>query len=47
MHCPEHQKEDTEMAGGSNLAERAAKEAAKGTFIMPLVPVPDLLQFDP
>ena len=47
MHCPEHQKEDTEMAGGSNLAERAAKEAAKGMYIMPLVPVIDLSQFDP
>ena len=46
MHCPEHQKEDTEMAGGSNLAERAAKEAAKGMFIMPLVPVLDMSQFD-
>ena len=46
MHCPEHQKEDTEMAGGSNLAERAAKEAAKGMYIMPLVPVLDLSQFD-
>ena len=44
MHCPEHQKEDTEMAGGSNLAERAAKEAAKGMYIMPLVPVLDLSQ---
>ena len=35
------------MAGGSNLAEQAAKEAAKGVFIMPLVPVLDLSQFDP
>ena len=47
MHCLGHQKEDTEMAGGNNLADRAAKEADKGTFIMPLVPVLDLSQFDP
>ena len=35
------------MARGNNLANRAAKKAAKGTFIMPLVPVLDLPQFDP
>ena len=46
-HCPRHQKEDSKVAGGSNVAERAAKEAAKGMFIMPLVPVLDLSQFDP
>ena len=34
------------MARGNNLANRAAKKAAKGTFIMPLVPVLDLSQFD-
>ena len=47
MHCLGHQKEDTEVARGSNLAEQAAKEAAKGMFIMHLVPVLDLSQFDP
>ena len=47
MHCPGHQEEDTEVAGGSNLAEWTTKEAAKGMFIMPLVPVLDLSQFDP
>ena len=47
MHCPGHQEEDTEVAGGSNLAEWTTKEAVKGTFIMPLVPVLDLSQFDP
>ena len=31
----------------NNLADWAAKEAAKGMFIMPLVPVLDLSQFDP
>ena len=45
-HCPRHQKEDTEVARGNNLAEWAAKEAAKGMFIMPLVPVLDMSQFD-
>ena len=47
MHCPGHQKEDAEVARGNNLAEWAAKEVAKGMFIMPLVPVLDLSQFDP
>ena len=47
MHYPGHQTEDTEVVKGNNLDDRAVKEAAKGTFIMPLVPVPDLLQFDP
>ena len=47
MHCLGHQKEDTEMARGNNLAAPAVKEAAKGIFIMPLVPVLDLSQFDP
>ena len=47
MHCPGHQKEDSKVAGGSNVAERAAKEAAKGMFIMPSVPVLDLSQCDP
>ena len=42
MHCPGHQKEDTEVARGTNLADRAVKEAAKGTYVMPLVPVLDL-----
>ena len=46
MHCPGHQKEATEVARGNNLAEWAAKEAAKGMFIMPLVPVLDMSQFD-
>ena len=41
-----HQKEDTEMAKGNNLADGAVKEAAKGTFIMPLGPVLDLSQFE-
>ena len=35
------------MAGGNNVADWAAKEAAKGTFIMPLLPALDLSQFDP
>ena len=47
MHCPGHQEEDTDAARRNNLAEWAAKEAAKGIFIMPLVPVLDLSQFDP
>ena len=47
MYCPGHQKEDAEVARGNNLAEWAAKEVAKGMFIMPLVPVLDLSQFDP
>ena len=46
MHCPGHQKEDTEVAKGNNLAEWAAKEAAKGMFRIPLVPVLDMSQFD-
>ena len=46
MHCPGHQKEDTEVARGNSLADRAVKEAAKGTFIMSLIPVLDLSQFD-
>ena len=46
MHCPGHQKEDTDAARRNNLAEWAAKEAAKGIFIMPLVPVLDMSQFD-
>ena len=46
MHCPGHQKEATEVARGNNLAEWAAKEAAKGMFIMPLVPVLALSQFN-
>ena len=47
MHCPRHQKENTKVAKGNNLAEWAAKEAAKVIFIMLLVPVLDLSQFDP
>lgn len=47
MHCSGHQKEDTEMVKGNNLADQAVKEVAKGMFIMPLVPVLDLPQFDP
>ena len=46
LHCPGHQKEDSKVAGGSNVAERAAKEAAKGMFRIPLVPVLDMSQFD-
>ena len=45
VHCPWHQKKDTEVARGNNLANRAAKEGATGTFIMPLVPFLDLSQF--
>ena len=45
MHCPGHQKEDTEVAKGNNLAEWAAKEVAKGMFRIPLVPVLDMSQF--
>ena len=44
---PGHQKGDTEVARGNSLADRAEKKAAKGTFIMPLVPDLDLSQFDP
>ena len=47
MHHPGHQKEDTEVAKENNLANQAMKEIAKGTFIMPLVPVLDLSQFEP
>ena len=47
MHCLEHQKEDTKVARRSNLAEWEANKADKGMFIMPLVPVLDLSQFDP
>lgn len=47
MHCPGHQTEDTEVPKGNNLADGAGKEAAKGTFIMPLLPVLDLSHFDP
>lgn len=45
MHFPRHQTEDTEMSKGNNLADGAAKEAAKGTFIMPLLSVLDLSYF--
>ena len=44
MHCPGHQNEDTEAARGNNLADGATKVAARGMFIMPLVPVLDLSQ---
>ena len=47
MHCPRHWTEDTEVARGDNLADRAVKKAAKNMFIMPLVPVLDLSQCDP
>ena len=47
MHCPRHQKENTKVAKGNNLAEWSAKEAAKVIFIMLLVPVLDLSQCDP
>lgn len=40
MHCPGQKEADTEVAKGNNLADRAA-------FIMLLVPVLDLSQFDP
>ena len=43
MHCLEHQKEDTKVARGNNLAEWAAREAAKRMFITPLVPVSGLV----
>lgn len=46
-HCLRHQTKDTEVPKGNNLANGAAKEAAKGTFIMPLLPVLDLSHFDP
>ena len=46
MHCAGHQRESTEAARGNNLADKAAKEAAKGGLIMPLIPVLDLSQFD-
>ena len=46
MHCPRHQKENTKAAKGNNLAEWAAKEAAKGMFRILLVPVLDMSQFD-
>ena len=44
---PRHQKEDPEVARGNNPAGQALKQAAKGTCMMPLVPVLDLSQFDP
>ncbi|KAF6114478.1 hypothetical protein HJG60_010472 [Phyllostomus discolor] len=47
MHCLGHQKEDTQVARESNLAEQATKEAAEGVFIMSLVLVLDLSKFDP
>ena len=47
LHYPSHQKEDTGVAKGNNLADQAANEAAKGTLITPLVPVLDVSQFDP
>ena len=47
MHWSEYQKKDTEVARGNNLADWAVKEAARGTSIMPLVPVLDLSQFNP
>ena len=47
MHCPGHQKEVTEAVRGNSPTDQAAKEAAKGAFLMPLVPVLDLSQFDP
>lgn len=47
MHCLGHQKEDTEVDRGNNLADGAAKEAAEAMFIMTLVPVLYLSQFDP
>ena len=34
IHNPGHQKEDTEVARGNNLADQTVKEAAKGTFII-------------
>ena len=47
MHCPRHQKEDTEVAKSNNLADPLENETAKGTFIMVLVPVLDMSPFDP
>ena len=44
--CPRHQKEDAEVARENNLAGQAVKGSAKGTFIMPLVPVLASSQFD-
>ena len=46
MHCEGHQRESTEAARGNNLADKAAKDAAKGGLIMPLIPVLDLSQCD-
>ena len=45
--CPRHQKEGTEVAKGNNLANQTVKETAIRTFIMLLVPVLDMSQFDP
>ena len=47
MHYPGHQKEDTEVAKENIPVDQAAKEAAKGTFIILLLPVLDLSQFYP
>ena len=41
IHCLEHQKPDTPISRGSNLADRAARDAAQNTVIEATLQLPD------
>ena len=41
IHCPGHQKSDTLISKGNNLADRAARDAAQGTVIEATLQLPD------
>ena len=41
VHCPVHQKPDTLISRGNNLADRAARDAAQNTVIKATLQLPD------
>lgn len=47
IHCPGNQKEKTHTAKGNGIADKTAKEAARGGYLLPLIPALDLSQFQP